>query len=176
MPLSRLPLLSLDSKSVHACRLMFMQVVLHKHSSVTSCMSRLRKVGFISNTLLINNSSGERGPFVSPIIRSAPKCSGRHFFFCPVPSKPSIVFSTHKPFYSQPNYSSGRLVALPQQSARILQIATTCLVRSSLIATAVLQNIYGLICSLAPTVIKGKLLLWSFDHQRNSIFFFEKKI
>ena len=45
-----------------------------------------------------------------PIIPSAPKCSSRYFIFLvlsnPFPSKPSIVFSPHKPFYSQPNYSS----------------------------------------------------------------------
>ena len=46
---------------------------------------------------------------------STPKSSSRHYFFLPskwvsfvisVPSKPRIVFSAQKPFYSQPNYSS----------------------------------------------------------------------
>ena len=48
---------------------------------------------------------------VSPIIPSAPKCSSRHFDLLytlsnPFPSKPSIIFSPQKPFYSQPNFSS----------------------------------------------------------------------
>ena len=55
---------------------------------------------------------------VSLIIPNAPKCSSRHFIVhrkcvsfewylsVRVPSKPSIVFSPQKPFYSQPNYSS----------------------------------------------------------------------
>ena len=49
-----------------------------------------------------------------PIIPSAPKCSvailssieSPYVLSNPFPSKPSIVFSPHKPFYSQPNYSS----------------------------------------------------------------------
>ena len=47
---------------------------------------------------------------VSPIVHSAPKCSSSigntYALSNPFPSKPSIIFSPQKPFYSQPNYSS----------------------------------------------------------------------
>ena len=59
-------------------------------------------------TMLQPNTEIKRA--ASPIIHSARKCSSRFIWSAyvlsnPFPSKPSIVFSPQKPFYSQSNYS-----------------------------------------------------------------------